>query len=275
MVGGYYMSNLNLNTEQFESRLVDNMVYVRLKCDALNIVTEPAMNEDFYKLLETINHSSKLRGYVQINERNWKLLEDIKAFAQFLSQDNQEYVRHGRYYGYLHDIIAARFRNSAGRLLLLCMEQEKPSVAGLQGTITGDYLGLTLAFDARFATADTVIDFNNVRTGWPGFPGLTHLLPRYIGISKALPLIHRGATIDAHEALALGLVSEIVDTSQELADRCKKEILDLSGQHHHLVKYHRQEIFPLVDEMRNALERYYDNMANSVIELRKAATQAG
>ena len=120
------MSNLNLNTEHFESKLVENMVYVRLKYDALNIVTEPAMNEDFYELLQSINQSSELRGYVQINERKWKLLDDIKAFAKLISQDNQEYVRGGTYYGYLHDIIAARFRNSAGRLLLTYMEQEKP-----------------------------------------------------------------------------------------------------------------------------------------------------
>ena len=93
------MKNLHVNTEQFESRLVDNMVYVRLKCDALNIVTEPAMNEDFYDLLQSINQSSELRGYVQINESEWKLLDNIKALAQFISQDNEEYVRQGRYYG--------------------------------------------------------------------------------------------------------------------------------------------------------------------------------
>jgi len=269
------MSNLNVITEQFESRLVENIVDVRLKCDALNIITEPAMNEDFYDLLQSINQSSELRGYVQINESEWKLLDDSNALAQFISQDNEDYVRQGRYYGYVHDMIAARFRNSIGRLLLTYMEQEKPSVAGLQGTITGEYLGLTLAFDARFATADTVIVFKNMRTGWPGSPGLTHLMPRYIGISKALSLINHDATIDAHEALALGLVSEIVDTNQELSDRCKKEVLDISGKHRHLVKYHRQEIFPPVNEMRNALERYYDSMVKSVNELRKAATQAG
>jgi hypothetical protein len=41
------MSKLNVNNEQFESRLVDHMVYVRLKCDALDIVTKPDINEDF------------------------------------------------------------------------------------------------------------------------------------------------------------------------------------------------------------------------------------
>ena len=65
----------------------------------------------------------------------------------------------------------------------------------------------------------------------------------------------------------------IVDTKQELTDRCKKEVLNISGKHRHLVKYHRQEIFPPVGEVRNALERYYDSMPNSLIELRKVATQ--
>lgn len=267
------MSNLNVNSEQFESRLVDNIVYTRLKCDALDIVTKPALNEDFYDLLQSINKSSELRGYVQINDGEWKILGDSEALAQFISQDNKEYVREGRYRGYIHDVIAARFRNSIGRLLLNFMDFEKPIVAGLQGTITGDYLGLTLAFDVRFATADTVIVFDNVRTGWPGSPGLTKLMPRHIGISRALSLIQRGAKIDAREAHALGLVSEIVDSHQDLVDRCKKEIIDISCDHRHLVKLHRQEIFPPIDEVRDALERYYDDMAKSIIRLRKSATQ--
>lgn len=269
------MSRFDITTENFESKLVDNIVFVHLKSGAMEIVTNPGMNEDFYDLRETVNQSQGIRGYVEINEGEWKLLDETKALAQFISQDNEVFQKHGRSYGYRHDIIASRFKNSIGRLLLNLIDYEKPTVAGLQGAITGEYLGLTLAFDTRFATADTVIDFNNVRFGFPGSPGLTHLMPRYIGISKALSLIHRGETIDVHEAHALGLVSEIVDTQQELVDRCKKEILDNSEAHRHLVKFHRQQILPSANEISIALEQYYVCMTKSVPKLRESMKQSG
>jgi hypothetical protein len=40
----------------------------------MDIVTKPAMNEDFYDPLQSVNESSELRGYVQINDSEWKLL---------------------------------------------------------------------------------------------------------------------------------------------------------------------------------------------------------
>ncbi len=269
------MSNFNITAEHFESKLVNNMVLVRLKCGALDIVTNPSMNEDFYDLRQSVNRSPEIRGYVEISDSELNLRDETKALVQFISQDDEEYRKNGRSYGYLHDIIVARFRNSIGRLLLTLVDYEKPSVAGLQGTITGEYLGLALAFDARFATAETVIDFNNVRVGLPGSPGLTHLMPRYIGISRAQSLIYRSETIDVHEAHAIGLISEIVDTHQELVDRCKKEILDISDTHQHLVKYHRQQILPSTKEISNALEQYYDCMAMSVPKIRESVKHIG
>ncbi len=100
-------------------------------------------------------------------------------------------------------------------------------------------------------------------------------MPRYIGILKALSLINRGETIDAREAYALGLISEIVDRQQDIVDRRKKEILVISDAHQHLVKYHRQQILPSAKEIDNALEQYYDCTAMPVPKLRKSSNQIG
>ncbi len=78
-----------------------------------------------------------------------------------------------------------------------------------------------------------------------------------------------GSTIDAREALSLGLISDIVETRQELTQRCVNDIQVVTATpHRHLLKYHRQHVLPSASEMETALERYYDAMARSIIQLR-------
>lgn len=84
-----------------------------------------------------------------------------------------------------------------------------------------------------------------------------------------MSLIQNGSTIDAQEALSLGLISDIVEIRQELTSRCVNDIQVLtSTPHRHLLKYHRQHVLPPASEMETALERYYDAMARSIIQLR-------
>jgi len=264
------MGKFDMTKEEFESNLVDGTVVVQLRSEALDIVTKPAMNREYFELLESINESPELRGYVQMHEGHWDSRQAVQALAQFISQDDEMYSRAGRYYGYLHEVVASRFKNSIGRILLTLMELDQPTVAGLRGVISGEYLGLTLAFDARVATVDTQIAFDNVRTGWLGSPGLTHLMPRYVGAGAATSLIHSGSTIDASQAHAIGLITEIVDTGEELDERCRNKIAEIGGNHRHLAKLHRQQILPPHEEIRSALERYNDGMAKSVFALRRS-----
>ena len=64
------------------------------------------------------------------------------------------------------------------------------------------------------------------------------------------------------------LISDIVDNTQELVDRCRSDIRNLTEQNRFLVKYHRQHILPTPDELETALKKYYDAMAQAVVLLR-------
>jgi enoyl-CoA hydratase/carnithine racemase len=226
------------------------------------------VNSDFWALLKSINESPDLLGYVQINDSESYSQDDVDALVQFLSKDDELFVRHGRFYGFQHEALAAHFRTALGRILVALLEFEKPVIAGFQGKISGDYLGLALAFDWRLATADTTISFENMRTGIPASPGLTYLLPRYVGIGTAMSLIHRGATIDADEALELGLISEIVDDARDLTDRCIRDIREVTAHNRLLLGLHRRAILPSPDEMQTGLRRYDEAMSRSIYQLR-------
>jgi 2-(1,2-epoxy-1,2-dihydrophenyl)acetyl-CoA isomerase len=99
---------------------------------------------------------------------------------------------------------------SMGRNLFLpILELSKPLVGVINGVAAGGGLGLALCCDiriaserARFATAFT-------RIGITANDAVAYLLPRIVGIAKALELIYFGRPIDAAEAERIGLVSYV------------------------------------------------------------------
>jgi enoyl-CoA hydratase/carnithine racemase len=264
------MSNLNAKTDAFESQVVDGVAVVRLKDNVLEHLTKNLGAADAYlDFLKSVDESADICGFVQINDRNWDCRSDTDAFLELLTKE-AERMSSSRWGSYQHEVLAARFRNSVGRILLEMIRFGKTAVAGMQGEISGDHLGSTLAFDFRIATADTTFSFENIRLGLPASAGITFLMPRYIGVGRAMSLVQKGATINAHEALSLGLVSEVIDSDDDLAERCREEILYIrKNSHRHLIAHHRQHILPSVSEVDVALERYYRAMVMSLNELRK------
>jgi 2-oxoglutaroyl-CoA hydrolase len=94
----------------------------------------------------------------------------------------------------------------------------KPVVAELRGYVFGVGFELALACDFRLAADDVEFALPEVRLGMIPGSGGTQRLARLIGLGRAKDVIMRGRRIDADEALALGLVTEIVPASRlELA----------------------------------------------------------
>ena len=91
---------------------------------------------------------------------------------------------------------------------------DRPSLALVHGHALGGGLELALACDFRICTPQARFSLPEVKLGLvPSFGG-TQRLPRLIGQTKALELILSGRRIDAEEALAIGLVSQIVAQDQ-------------------------------------------------------------
>ena len=105
---------------------------------------------------------------------------------------------------------------------------KKPIIAAVQGAAVGAGLGLTLVADFRVAANDARFTSNFVKLGFhPGF-GVTHTLPRLIGEQRALLMCLTGRRIKADEALAWGLVDEVVPLEglREAALRLAREIAE-------------------------------------------------
>ena len=99
----------------------------------------------------------------------------------------------------------------------------QPVVAALWGHVLGGGLELALACDLRVADESALLGLPEVRIGVFPAGGGTQRLPRLIGSARAKELMMLGHTIDADEALRLGLVNRVVaagtalDAALELA----------------------------------------------------------
>ena len=87
---------------------------------------------------------------------------------------------------------------------------EKPVIAALNGDALGPGLELALSCDIRMATRGARLGLPQVTSGLIPVWGGTQRLPRIVGKSQALELILTGEVIDAEEALAIGLVSQVL-----------------------------------------------------------------
>jgi enoyl-CoA hydratase/carnithine racemase len=87
----------------------------------------------------------------------------------------------------------------------------KPILAAINGPVAGIGFALSCYCDLRFAARGAKFTTAHGRLGLPCAFGLAWLLPRLIGLPRALDLILSSRTFEADEALALGLVTAVVD----------------------------------------------------------------
>jgi enoyl-CoA hydratase len=105
------------------------------------------------------------------------------------------------------------------------LELGKPVIAAIEGFAVAGGLELALWCDLRVAARDATLGVFNRRFGVPLIDLGTIRLPRLIGHGRAADLILTGRAVRADEALAIGLVSRLVEPgmalneAQELARR--------------------------------------------------------
>jgi 3-hydroxyacyl-CoA dehydrogenase len=86
----------------------------------------------------------------------------------------------------------------------------KPVVAAVHGTALGGGLEVTLACHYRVGVKDARFGLPEVKLGLLPGAGGTQRLPRVVGVEKGLAMMVSGDPIRADEALASGLIDEIV-----------------------------------------------------------------
>jgi enoyl-CoA hydratase/carnithine racemase len=94
----------------------------------------------------------------------------------------------------------------------------KPVVAAVHGYALAGGFELALMCDVRLAATGTQFGLPDTPLGLSPTSGMTWLLPRVVGLGRAMYLTLSAANIDADEALAIGLVSRVVEPDALLSE---------------------------------------------------------
>jgi 2-(1,2-epoxy-1,2-dihydrophenyl)acetyl-CoA isomerase len=98
-----------------------------------------------------------------------------------------------------------------GRWVLAAVACEKPLIAAINGAAAGAGFGLALAADIRLIARGARVTAGYVRRGLSPDAGVSYLLPRLIGLSRASEILLTGRDLDADEASRIGIAAAVVD----------------------------------------------------------------
>ena len=189
------MTNSFLNYEQ-----AGNVVTLTMNApEVRNALTGNSAVDEFVAAVERINADATVRvmiltgaGTVFSSGGNVK---DMKRFTG----DAVTPAEIGQWY-----------RNGIQRLPLALQKLEVPSIAAVNGAAVGAGNDLACMCDMRIASSNASFAESFIRVGLIPGDGGAWLLPRVVGLSKAMEMSFTGDAVKADEALAIGLVSRVV-----------------------------------------------------------------
>lgn len=129
------------------------------------------------------------------------------------------------------------FKGNTDRLRQLCFHRytierrvasKKIIIDGLRGAIVTPFFGGTLSADLRYATPDMRFSLIHKKYGLHPSGALAFFLPRYIGKGRAMELMLTADSIDAEQALELGLINAILP-AEDFVSECIKRAKSISG----------------------------------------------
>ena len=183
--------------------------------DTRNALSGEAMFAAFEQLFERLNGNMQIRAAVLTG-----------AGSAFCSGGNVAEMRDrtGMFAGSPAQI-AANYRAGIQRIPRAFQALQVPIIAAVNGPAIGAGNDLACMCDIRIASTTARFAESFVKVGIVPGDGGCWLLPRVVGASMAAELALTGDTIDAAEALRIGLVSRVVapdallDTALALAAR--------------------------------------------------------
>jgi enoyl-CoA hydratase len=121
-------------------------------------------------------------------------------------------------------------------------EMHQPVIGAINGASIGGGFCLALACDVRVASSEAYFRAAGINNGLTASElGLSWLLPRAIGMSRAAEIMLTGRDVPADEAAAIGLVSRVV-AQEELLESCYTMAERIVGYSHVGVQLTKQTL---------------------------------
>jgi enoyl-CoA hydratase len=143
--------------------------------------------------------------------------------------------------------IARRAMKVLDDVILGIRDMHQPVIAAINGAAIGGGFCLASACDLRIASDAAYFRAAGINNGLTSTElGISYLLPRQIGFSRAFDILLTGRAVDAAEAERIGFVSQVVG-GDALLDRCYELAEGIIGFSHVGVEITKQLLWASFD----------------------------
>lgn len=169
--------------------------------EALNSLNA-AMMEELGVATSRIEHDAAVRAVIITGVgKHFMAGGDVKFFAETLTATPGAVERRTlfeKFVGRLHPVMTSLRR------------MPKPVIASVRGAAAGFGMSLMMAADLAVVADDSyfTLAYSNIGTSPDG--SSTYMLPRLVGVKRAMEIAFLGDRFDAKQALAIGLVNRVV-----------------------------------------------------------------
>jgi 2-(1,2-epoxy-1,2-dihydrophenyl)acetyl-CoA isomerase len=186
---------------KYEQLIVERdgpVVTVRLNNATRLNALSPTMTAELLDALTKLGSDEEVRAIVLTGEgRGFSAGADLSALQEpYLKGERPQ--------------LSLFLKEGYNRLIPLLAETPKPVVAAINGVVAGAGNSLALACDFRIAADQATFTMAFVKIGLIPDAGSSYLLPRTVGMARALELALLSDRIDAATALSMGLVNKVV-----------------------------------------------------------------
>jgi len=194
-----------LKTLVFEEREPRIGVVTMNRAEQLNAINMEMLGE-FEALFEALSRDDTIRVLVITGAgRGFSSGADLNDAVVF--RDSQAFADPENFL----KIVQERYAS----LILRMRRIPQPVIAAVNGPAAGGGFSMALASDVRFASPEAYFVASFINIGLSGGElGCSYLLPRLVGLGKAMELMLGGEIIDAREAERIGLVNRVVPHEQ-------------------------------------------------------------
>ena len=196
------------------------------------------MSEEIEDYFRGVNHRDEVRAVVVTGEgRAFCAGVDLSSGLGKFADPAKASTTLAELDAHYDDPSMRGVRDIGGRSALAIYDCTKPVIAAINGACVGIGATLTLPMDVRFASEDARIGFVFGRVGLVPEACSSWFLPRIVGMSRALEWCYRAHVMSAQEALAGGLLRELVPARPAAGARQRLCALagpdQLAGVHRH------------------------------------------
>jgi enoyl-CoA hydratase len=162
--------------------------------------------------------------------------------------------------------IARRALRVLDEVILAIRDMHQPVIAAVNGAAIGGGFCLACATDIRIGSDTAYFRAAGINNGLTATElGISYLLPRQIGFSRAFDILLSGRDVNAEEAERIGLLSQLV-AGDQLLERCYELAEGIIGFSHIGVELTKQLLWASLDA--GSLHSHMNHEGNAQLYVR-------